>query len=229
MGRFTGKSDFDDLVNMHYNADMVLKGKVILNGGILKLETPMDLIPYYTHLVGAMSSTRLDENYKLHVVLSDKSYIDTEELRWKTTLIRELVYAYEQCKKDKKKFTYENIKDFDNVVSMKTFFEDESIRKALEAIAQKGVLSKVVAICKGKYFNVTIDLLKSFTEYYLYNVKTKSATRKRLEFLKFAADNGWSKVYDIPEDGFIDHLKNFDFTTEKCHPMLTKMMLKVIY
>lgn len=234
MGRFTGKSDFEDLVLMHYGPREVLNGTVAINGAVLKLETERDLIPLYPYLCSMMSGTKQEDgSTKINVELCSTSYIDTMEERWKASLVSEIAYY---CKHNKKKPTEITLEDVKSIYDTNHIFSDETLQKVVNIIS-KGksafAFGIVVSVLKGKERHEFIDcIIKSFSKEYLYSIKTEQATRQRKELLKYASENGWSKKYDC-SNLTKENAKNYytEFANEKDSNMnviLNRILYKVI-
>ena len=74
---FTGKSDFFDWCNMLHNPEEIIsKADVFLGNAQVKLNTPEDLIPYYTNLVASAGCSKDHQN----INLSTESFLDSEEI-----------------------------------------------------------------------------------------------------------------------------------------------------
>lgn len=81
MSKYTGKSDFGDIVEMHYTPKDVLNGRVYINNSKIDFENnETNLILYYPYLVSSMSSSKNeDSSYSLVVFLTNENYIDIRE------------------------------------------------------------------------------------------------------------------------------------------------------
>lgn len=101
----SGRSDFQDIVEMHYSAEEILSKYDIyanINDIIpLKIETKKDLIAYYPYLVSAMSSNKEEGGV---IRLCQKSYIDMEEEKSLTYKLNDLIKYYKKCKRKKMPF-----------------------------------------------------------------------------------------------------------------------------
>ena len=68
MSKWTGKSDFCDWCEMHNNPqEIVEKASVYYGDAKVAINSPHDLIPYYTHLTAMIAS---DQNGKQNIHLS---------------------------------------------------------------------------------------------------------------------------------------------------------------
>lgn len=98
----SGKSDFQDIVEMHYSAEKILS-KYKIYASIkdiipLKIETKKDLVAYYPYLVSTMSSNKEEGGV---IRLSQKSYINMEEEESLTYKLNNLIKYYKKCKRKK--------------------------------------------------------------------------------------------------------------------------------
>ena len=102
----SGKCDFQDTVEM-YGTDKLIKEYKIYaadNDVIpLKFEKPADLIAYYPYLVVAM--------YGKSILLSCRSFIDSEEEEWLSWRMNEVKRIWRKCKRNKEPFTREIAKE----------------------------------------------------------------------------------------------------------------------
>ena len=111
MGRYTGKSDFDDWCNMHNKPeDVIKKATVFLNGAKITFEKPEDLIPYYTHTIASMSCSK----EKQFINLSKESYLDTREKERLSNFIYNSIIWAQKAHREKKNFNLDFIKDQKN-------------------------------------------------------------------------------------------------------------------
>ena len=104
MGRFTGKCDFQDHIEMRghiENQEAFEKfkenTKVYIGHGVnekrLEFETMDDLIPYYTHIISASCSS----DGKGSIWLSSKSWLEIEEDRyWPNTYRTERIKKFDE-------------------------------------------------------------------------------------------------------------------------------------
>ena len=108
MGRYTGKSDFDDWCNMHNKPeDVIKKATVFLNGAKITFEKPEDLIPYYTHTIASMSCSK----EKQFINLSKESYLDTREKERLSNFIYNSIIWAQKAHREKKSFNLDFIKN----------------------------------------------------------------------------------------------------------------------
>lgn len=80
MSKYTGKSDFGDIVEMYTPKD-VLNSKVYIHKSKINFENnEANLILYYPYLVSSMASSKNDDgSYSLVIFLTDENYIDIRE------------------------------------------------------------------------------------------------------------------------------------------------------
>ena len=99
-----GKSDFQDLCEMHYTpAEIIEKYKIYAAGNDivpLKMESEKDLVAYYTYLISSMFGSK-DGG---HIHLMGKSFIDLEEEEQLTLEMDAVKKYYRSCKRNKKPF-----------------------------------------------------------------------------------------------------------------------------
>lgn len=100
----SGKSDFQDICEMHYTPEEILKNYKVYayNNTIVPLQmiSKKDLVAYYPYIVAIMAKD--DSGGVIH--LSEKSYIDTSEeerLNWD---LETLVRYWKKCKRNHKEF-----------------------------------------------------------------------------------------------------------------------------
>lgn len=234
MGTFTGKSDFEDIVNMHYNPKTVLNGDVLMNGAKLKLETERDLIPFYPYLCSMMSAEKMEDgSTKTRIELCNKSFIDSTEERQKTLFVEDIAYF---CKKNKKKATEITLEDVKDLFNANHIFDENTLKKIVD-IVSKGKSAYAFGIVVSSYNlkkkHEFVDcIIESFTKQYLYNIRTKTATQRRKDLLKYASENGWSKKYNC--DGLNKENANnyfINFNEEKnsnINTILNRVLYKVI-
>ena len=235
MGRFTGKSDFEDMVLMHYSPSEILKGTVIMNGAVLKLETERDLIPLYPYLTSMMSASKQEDgSSKIFIELCNTSYIDTTEERWKQNLVKDLVYICKNSKKKPTELTFDDIKDY---YSDNHIFSDETLKKAIDIVSKGESAFAFNIVCSvfkiKKNHNFVDSIIRTYSKEYFYSLRTLQAIRQRKELLKFASENGWSKKYDCSDVGndmksMMNHSSLFVNEPEKdTNTLLNRMMFRI--
>lgn len=87
MGYFSGKCDFQDHIEIFDIKDTFdewnKKSKVYINDKIIKFNKFEDLIPYYTHIISAMFSSKNDDGtFTQTIHLSSWSWLEIEEARY---------------------------------------------------------------------------------------------------------------------------------------------------
>lgn len=181
MGRYTGKSDFDDWCNMHNKPeDVIKKATVFLSGAKITFEKPEDLIPYYTHTIASMSCSK----EKQFINLSKESYLDTREKERLSNFIYNAIMWAQKAHREKKNFNLDFIKDQKNykVYSL----EDDYI---LNSIVNK--IKKYPELIK---FPIKCDsIIKEYIlPHYFDDIHDKTITSLKEDFIKYAEENGFA-------------------------------------
>ena len=181
MGKYTGKSDFDDWCNMHNKPeDVIKKATVFLNGAKITFEKPEDLIPYYTHTIASMSCSK----EKQFINLSKESYLDTREKERLSNFIYNSIMWAQKAHREKKSFNLDFIKDQKNykVYSL----EDDYI---LSSIVNK--IKKYPELIK---FPIKCDsIIKEYIlPHYFDDIHDKAITSLKEDFIKYAEENGFA-------------------------------------
>lgn len=181
MGRYTGKSDFDDWCNMHNKPeDVIKKATVFLSGAKITFEKPEDLIPYYTHTIASMSCSK----EKQFINLSKESYLDTREKERLSNFIHNSIIWAQKAHREKKNFNLDFIKDQKNykVYSL----EDDYI---LNSIVNK--IKKCPELIK---FPIKCDsIIKEYIlPHYFDDIHDKTITSLKEDFIKYAEENGFA-------------------------------------
>ena len=203
MGRYTGKSDFDDWCNMHNKPeDVIKKATVFLNGAKITFEKPEDLIPYYTHTIASMSCSK----EKQFINLSKESYLDTREKERLSNFIYNSIMWAQKAHREKKSFNLDFIKDQKNykVYSL----EDDYI---LNSIVNK--IKKYPELIK---FPIKCDsIIKEYVlPHYFDDIHDKITTSLKEDFIKYAEENGFATYKE-------------NASTEVYHPIIWNMSLDV--
>ena len=181
MGKYTGKSDFDDWCNMHNKPeDVIKKATVFLNGAKITFEKPEDLIPYYTHTIASMSCSK----EKQFINLSKESYLDTREKERLSNFIYNSIIWAQKAHREKKSFNLDFIKDQKNykVYSL----EDDYI---LNSIVNK--IKKYPELIK---FPIKCDSIirEYILPHYFDDIHDKTITSLKEDFIKYAEENGFA-------------------------------------
>lgn len=186
MGRFTGKSDFDDWCNMCYTPETVIEKAVIYLGDAeIKKDKPEDLIPYYTHLIGSLSA----RPEKQTIFLSNQSWINLEERERNAVMLYGMIKAARKAKKEKVVF------DFDYYKSQKGYYgyADKAYialyKNAIDIINTKPYIIKT-------YLPTDYRQALSYLGEYVIprdfsNLHDAMHNRRREDFVRYAAENGY--------------------------------------
>ena len=181
MGRYTGKSDFDDWCNMHNKPeDVIKKATVFLNGAKITFEKPEDLIPYYTHTIASMSCSK----EKQFINLSKESYLDTREKERLSNFIYNSIIWAQKAHREKKSFNLDFIKNQRNYKVYSS--EDDYI---LSPIVNR--IKKYPELIK---FPIKCDsIIKEYIlPHYFDDIHDKTITSLKEDFIKYAEENGFA-------------------------------------
>lgn len=181
MGRYTGKSDFDDWCNMHNKPeDVIKKATVFLNGAKITFEKPEDLIPYYTHTIASMSCSK----EKQFINLSKESYLDTREKERLSNFIYNSIMWAQKAHREKKSFNLDFIKNQRNYKVYSS--EDDYI---LSSIVNR--IKKYPELIK---FPIKCDsIIKEYIlPHYFDDIHDKTITSLKEDFIKYAEENGFA-------------------------------------
>lgn len=141
MSKWTGKSDFCDLVEMHYSPEEILKSDVYINNTKIDFKNdPKNLIPYYPYETASYAASKDEDGVShLTVFLYHKNYFQVKDEERLCFVIDELL----KCKIFDDK-AFDKIGDTCNVESEvvrkiynKLSDEDTFIWKVLKAIPKK--------------------------------------------------------------------------------------------
>ena len=189
MSHFTGRSDFCDWCEMHNNPqEIVEKATVYYGDAKVAINSPHDLIPYYTHLTAMIAS---DQDGKQTIHLSRDSWIDTEERQF---LSHKIISAIKWCRKankEKIKFDYDFCKkQKDFYVSQYNSESDEKVWKNIISI-----LNARPALIKD-HLNKDYRKACEFVEEYMIpahfsGVHDEMHNRYREQFVKYCSENGY--------------------------------------
>lgn len=203
MGRYTGKSDFDDWCNMHNKPeDVIKKATVFLNGAKITFKKPEDLIPYYTHTIASMSCSK----EKQFINLSKESYLDTREKERLSNFIYNSIIWAQKAHREKKSFNLDFIKDQKNYKIYSS--EDDYI---LSSVVNK--IKKYPELIK---FPIKCDsIIKEYIlPHYFDDIHDKTITSLKEDFIKYAEENGFASYKENASIGVY-------------HPIIWNMSLDV--
>ena len=203
---FTGKSDFFDWCNMHHNPEEIIsKADVFLGNAQVKLNTPEDLIPYYTNLVASAGCSKDHQN----INLSAESFLDSEEKEFLAHKIYSAIKWARKAKKNKVNF------DFDFVKSQKDYYSEinSSIWKAIIDVISKN--QDIIKIhLSSDYREAIIDIVHNMIPKYFRTIHDYSHTRRREDFVRYASENGYKAfIYGVNEG--------------KYHPIIWSMCVQI--
>lgn len=182
MGRYTGKSDFDDWCNMHNKPeDVIKKSTVFLNGAKITFEKPKDLIPYYTHIIASMSSSE----EKQFINLSKESYLDIREKERLSNFIYNSIMWAQKAHREKKNFNLDFIKNQKNYKALYSSEDDYILISIINKIKKYPELIKFPIKCDS--------LIKEYIlPHYFNDIHDKVITSLKEDFIKYAEENGFA-------------------------------------
>ena len=182
MGRYTGKSDFDDWCNMHNKPeDVIKKATVFLNGAKITFEKPEDLIPYYTHTIASMSCSE----EKQFINLSKESYLDTREKERLSNFIYNSIIWAQKAHREKKNFNLDFIKNQKNYKALYSSEDDYILSSIVNRIKKYPELIKFPIKCDS--------IIKEYIlPHYFDDIHDKTITSLKEDFIKYAEENGFA-------------------------------------
>ena len=204
MGKYTGKSDFDDWCNMHNKPeDVIKKATVFLNGAKITFEKPEDLIPYYTHTIASISC--LEE--KQFITLSKESYLDTiEKVRLSNFIYNSIMWA-QKAHRENKSFNLDFIKNQKNYKILYSLEDDYILNFIINRIKKYPELIKFPIKCDS--------IIKEYVlPHYFDDIHDKIISSLKEDFIKYAEENGFATY---KENAF----------TGEYHPIIWNMSLDV--
>lgn len=197
MSKWTGKADFCDVCEMHYNEQAILHGKVYMENALIDFKNNFkNAIPYYPHIVASMASSRLEDgSYDLSVYLKKNDYFDERETTARAIALNDLVYKIQKTKKNKV-----NYKD---KAAFADYWKDEkvqpldSLEKAIYEKSDDGQLDFLASL-KVKFDPETLDtywaVYKALADEMYYSVEVLHISGMREAFYDYCVDCG------VPED-----------------------------
>lgn len=188
MGRFTGKSDFDDWCTMHYTPERICEiASVFKDSAKLDIRNPVDLIPYYTHLIAGAGSSK--DSQTIH--LSSESYIDWEEKESLITYLKVLLPKLRKLKKLKKDFTIENLAE----VGFETiFWYKDWLQPILNIITKNPEVIKYHYPSTTKSYIFDNFIRDFIIPNYFPGIHTARYNQQRKDFLMFCNEAGYKLV-----------------------------------
>ena len=208
MGRYTGKSDFDDWCNVHNKPeDVIKKATVFLNGAKITFEKPEDLIPYYTHTIASMSCSK----EKQFISLSKESYLDTREKERLSNFIHNSIIWAQKAHREKKSFNLDFIKDQKNYKALYSSEDDYILSSIVNKIKKYPELIKFPIKCDS--------IIKEYIlPHYFDDIHDKTITSLKEDFIKYAEENGFATF-------FWDDISSM--ATGEFHPIIWEMCKKI--
>lgn len=187
MSKYTGKSDFGDIVEMHYNSKDILNGTIYINNSKIDFENnEANLILYYPYLISSMSSTKnKDKSHTVVIYLTNESYIDTRE--------KEILFEY-----------YLTLKDFwQNKIKYNNDIYNNKIFKKYSSFLDTEKMQEIIFKLSTKMQNLKdIMLSTKLKKVYNYNVEKMLSDKVMGNFhLKYYQDRRKELIKDFEEKG----------------------------
>ncbi len=189
---------------IHNPQEIIEKSKIYLGDARVMIKEEKDLIPYYTHLV-AMASYNKEIGNVIH--LSKESFIDREEKEFLSWRIRDVITTFRKAKKEKVEVTLDYLK----------------VQKYYWSYSEDVVYSAIIDKIKNNMDLIKVHLPKDYRECnyfinewlipnYFSDIHDSMHNRYRVEFVKFAHENGYKNFGE--EDGIY-------------HPIIWKMCASI--
>jgi len=181
MGRYTGKSDFDDWCNIHNKPEEIIKNATVFLGDAkLTFNKPRDLIPYYTHLIASMFKS----DDKQVIYLSKESYLDTREKERLSNFIYNSIIWAQKAHREKKSFNLSFIKSQKNYKALYSSEDDYILISIINKIKKYPELIKFPIKCS--------PIIKEYIlPHYFNDIHDKAISSLKEDFIKYAEDNGF--------------------------------------
>lgn len=214
MGRFTGKSDFDDWCNMHYTPETIIeKAAIYLGDAEIKKNKPEDLIPYYTHLIASLSA----RPEKQTIFLSSQSWINLEEREKIAIILYDMIKAARKAKKEKVAFDFSYYKNQKNYYGYADKANVALYKNAIDIINTK---PDIIKIHLPVDYRQALSYLEEYiVPHYFYMIHDPIHNYMREDFVRYAAENGYS----------ISTCNGFTVTKsgEQFHPIIYSMSVMI--
>lgn len=223
MGRFTGKSDFDDWCNMHYTPETIIEKAVIYLGDAeIKKDKPEDLIPYYTHLIGSLSASP----EKQTIFLSSQSWINLEERERIAIMLYNMIKAARKAKKEKVAFDFNYYKNQKNYYGYADKANVALYKNAIDIINTEPDIIKIHL--PADYRQALSYLEEYIVPHYFYTIHDPIHNHMREDFVHYAAENGYNVFpcggFTITKQGELFHpvISSMNFMINDYYKMLEK-------
>lgn len=213
MGRFTGKCDFYDEVKMFSDSDeeFCRISKVYIDKALIDTSAPFKLIPYYTHIVSSMSSSK---DNKI-IFLTRESWLDIEEREWNSTKIYHCIMWARKAKKNNEQF------DFAFCSRQKDWFGDSSNNAVMKAIIK--VINENSDIVKTHLPKDYREALRFIEDYlchkYFSSIHDCTHNRMREMFVEYCQTQGY-KIWKFENDKIVE-------TDGEASPIISDMCYKI--
>lgn len=199
MGKFTGKADFYDIIYMHYTPEEIAKATIYCgDAGPLRIDSPLDLIPYSTHLLSSMGAEKgAPEKTCIH--LARESYLIQQDEERVQSYISQVLSTrrqpkmkgktFEECfpEHDKPEFAL-----FNDRRLLRQIWDRFEGNPKLEAFLKK-VITKTMPYDKERSF-----ILKWVIPEHFYDCHAKYYIEQMKDFIKFCEEEkGYTKYHPV--------------------------------
>ena len=201
MSRYSDKSDFADMCEMHYSLDKIAHADVTIEDTPLRIKSPRDLIPYFGHIVASSSCCPSED--RMHIRLCKMSQPDMRERDTKQFFISDYVFKSKRAKRKKEQISFN---DFDYPTSP---IDRWNLFKCCEE--NKDVLMKhFIPYAENYHYNQINDLI---IEQLFSKIHFGGSDMYRRNLLEKAAEY-WGPAYKMSKSEFADWVK-YDYPNDK--------------
>lgn len=212
MSKFTGKADFADVCEMHYNHNQILHAKVYMENALINFKNDFkNVIPYYPHIVASMAASKevmpiktgvknsagdeeiwLPSRLDLSINLKKNDYFDDREETAKAIALNDLVYKIQKSKKRKV--------DYKDRAAFIDAWKDQPLAPVEKAIYEKSTdeqldfLASLKVKFNSKSLNTYWAVYKALANEMYYSVKVQHISEMREKFYNYCVEQG------VPED-----------------------------
>lgn len=213
MSRFTGKSDFCDLVeNVSHIKDfyMFTDTHIYMNHVDMRISDKKDLYQFYPFLIGSMAAEKLNDSHTAYNInLTKEPYWDIRERESLSWYIRDFLYFHKRWTnaKKKKKFhegdTVDDLLEFKyDIVGDDNTVDENVFDKVVERMMKVEGLKDLYFLTDNKVdINTRRKFLQTLVDEYLGNIHIPTYQRQRKDFLD------WYEQQDADDTGIIRHIR----------------------
>lgn len=202
MSRFTGKSDFCDLVeNASHIEDfyMFKDTHIYMNNAEVRIDDKKELYQFYPFLIGSMAAEKLNDSHTAYnISLTKEPYWDIRERESLGWYVRDFLYFHKRwtnAKKRKKFHEGDTVEDFlefrYSIIGDKSSFDENAFDKVAERMMKIDDLKDFyfLDVIKVEY-NTRLKFLQLLVDEYLSGIHINSYQRQRKEFLDWYEQQG---------------------------------------